>query len=84
MENVMIEFKELLNEYRGPNFMKPLYDKLLELDGLRDSIRQEIIKKKLRETSTDRHFKYVEEFLDKAIKYSRLGSKVLKDIGADN
>ena len=78
-----IKFKDLLLEYRGPNFMEPLLVKLEALDKDRDEIRKLIIDKKLRSTSTDRHFKYIEDFLDKAIRYCKLGSKALRDIGAD-
>jgi len=78
-----IKFKDLLLEYRGENFMKPMLKKLEELDSERDRIRKIIINKKLRDTSTDRQFKYIEEFLDKAIRYARLGVKSLDAIGAD-
>jgi hypothetical protein len=78
-----IKFMDLLLEYRGPNFMQPLYVKLEELDSLRADIRAKIIDSDLRNTSIDRHFKYADEFIDKAIKYSRLGSSALNKIGAD-
>ena len=78
-----IRLTDLLLEYRGENFMKPLLAKLEALDADRDKIRKIIIDKKLRSTSTDRHFKYVEEFLDKALRYSKLGVTSLEQIGAD-
>ena len=79
-----INFSELLLEYRGENFMRPLFKKLEELDDERNKIRELIKKNDLRSTSTDRHFKYVEECLDKAIKYSKLGTTALTKIGADD
>jgi len=73
-----------LNEYHGPNFIDPLADKLVnnldDIDELLDKIRKEIKKNKFLKTTVDRDFKYVEQFVQKAIKYAKLAAKAVDDV----
>jgi len=74
----------MLKEYVGPNFLEPLVQKIKGIDEERIKIRKIIQDNDFSETTVDRTFSYVEEFLDKAVKYTKLASDALDKVRYEN
>jgi len=69
-----------LKEYRGDNFMAPLYLALTNLDALRTEVYSQIIEHGFLKTSAHRDFQYVEQFLNRAIRYARLAKEAVDKV----